>query len=758
MVKHSKSIIALLSTSLLVGTAFITPSLQSDVHATTKKALADTDHIDWSIINQDRLVRALKKQGKIKESASQKEIEKAVKEYVQNGKIPFAETDGLDVTSKFGKRAEKGKKASFQRSSKEIANFTESDTPSPSKPTKHKENGVVALIEFPNFKHNQIQPDSQFDFWVKDFNQKHYQDLLFNSNGFKNDKGEKLLSFRQYYMQQSSGFWDVNGTVTPWMQSKHEAAYYGGHQGNDKDVNPRALVVETLESVGKQIKGNEAKYDVRDPYDQDGDGNVMEPDGILDALFIVHSGTGEEAGGGSLGGDAIWSHRSVIADKPVPIPGSSLKAYDYIIQPEDGAVGVFAHEYGHNIGLPDEYDTGSTGSGSPVEYWSAMSLGSWAGRTLGMEPPGLSAWAKLYFHETFGGNWPVPKVVDLKKLGKRKMTLELDEAVKNGKYGKLLKVDLPDVNKEAATQPLGELSYFSTKGDFINTKMTSPEIDLTGATTANLSFDAWWDLEVDYDYIYVNAYAEGSTTPVNIKTYTGTNGKWQNEQLDLAAFVGKKVKLEFNYVTDIAIAQEGFFVDNIRVMANGNNVFQDDVEGTPTFTLQGFKTFDGSPTPFPNYYLIEWRTHNGVDKGLAHIRRHESLLRYDPGMVVWYYDGRYGEDNMTGKHPGEGFLGVVDSHQQGFYWDNGNAAQTGIQLADSAFGLTKTSPIDIKYPAYAMKYPSQSSVRTFFDGNDYTSPYKPEAGKKLPKNGLKITVKDTFDRGRTALIELSKSK
>ncbi|MGR5913425.1 immune inhibitor A domain-containing protein [Bacillus pacificus] len=60
--------------------------------------------------------------------------------------------------------------------------------------------------------------------------------------------------------------------------------------------------------------------------------------------------------------------------------GGKVAAHDYTIEPEDGAVGVFAHEFGHDLGLPDEYDTKYTGTGSPVEAWSLMSGGSWTGK------------------------------------------------------------------------------------------------------------------------------------------------------------------------------------------------------------------------------------------------------------------------------------------------------------------------------------------------------------------------------------------
>lgn len=128
--------------------------------------------------------------------------------------------------------------------------------------------------------------------------------------------------------------------------------------------------------------------------------------------MVIHAGVGQEAGGGKLGDDAIWSHRWTIGQKPFPIDGTTAKvpywdgkmaAFDYTIEPEDGAVGVFAHEYGHDLGLPDEYDTKYSGGGEPVQSWSIMSGGSWAGKIAGTTPTSFSPQNKEFFQKTMGG-------------------------------------------------------------------------------------------------------------------------------------------------------------------------------------------------------------------------------------------------------------------------------------------------------------------------------------------------------------------
>ncbi|MGA8941796.1 MAG: immune inhibitor A domain-containing protein [Thermoactinomyces sp.] len=750
--------VAVFLTLLLLSAAAIAP-FSAEMAQAEARAANEEVHVDLALVNEIALIRSLKERGVLAEDATPEEVSQAIRKYVTAGRIPNSKTEGIDISSEFGRRAYKGKKAIQKQAADKISQHDE-ETVTQEKLGKKQftDHAVVALIEFPDFKHNSIKKKKN-QFWVEDFNERHYQQLLFNKDGFRMDDGTRLPSFRQFYLEQSAGYWNVVGKVTPWILARNEARYYGEHLDHGdyelSDARPQELVKETLAAVGKQIAGEEKNYDKRDPYDHDGDGDVMEPDGLLDNLFVVHSGEGEEAGGGDLGENAIWSHRSVVGPEPVPIPGTSLKAFDYIIQPEDGAAGVFTHEYGHNLGLPDEYDTGYTGSGAPVEAWSLMSYGSWTGDIPGTEPTGFSPWAKLFFQETYGGTWPTATAIDFDKLNKKR-TVPLLEAVAMTKKGKILKVNLPDRLVDPPTQPRGKKAYFSTKGNMLDTKLISPEIDLTGLDRAELHFESWRQIEAGYDYLYVNVHADGEKK--TIKKYDdNTGGKWVQEQLDLTPYAGKKIRIEFNYVTDIGLALEGFYVDNIAVTANGNTIFSDDVEGEPKFVTDGFQVFDGAKLPFEQFYLVEWRTHHGMDRALAHLRREDTMMKYDPGMVVWYYDARWGEDNRTGLHPGEGFLGVVDAHQRGHYWNDGTVGSTRYQVNDAAFGFRPTSAIDIHYLGYTMKYDPLPGIPVFHDHRDYSSPFNPDGGKILPRYGIGIKLKKEIG-SKAVLVEVSKTK
>ena len=116
----------------------------------------------------------------------------------------------------------------------------------------------------------------------------------------------------------------------------------------------------------------------------------------------MHAGGDEADGDPVYGIDAIWAppepravqrHRrpaaaatsaSTPAGRPrsggcgvdiIPNHPTGVWVDDYTVQPENGGLSVFAHEYTHDLGLPDLYDTsGNTGGAeNSVGFWSLMS-------------------------------------------------------------------------------------------------------------------------------------------------------------------------------------------------------------------------------------------------------------------------------------------------------------------------------------------------------------------------------------------------
>ena len=107
--------------------------------------------------------------------------------------------------------------------------------------------------------------------------------------------------------------------------------------------------------------------------------------------------------------------------------------------------------------------------------------------------------------------------------------------------------------------------------------------DLTGIEGAvEMTYQTWYDLEQDYDYVFVSASVDGekwdilNTTSCTIENPSGNsygcglNGKtsgWQEESVDLSRFAGEHVTVRFDYVTDAAVNGAGMVIDDIRVDA-----------------------------------------------------------------------------------------------------------------------------------------------------------------------------------------------
>lgn len=234
------------------------------------------------------------------------------------------------------------------------------------KPIEGEWNILVLLVDF---------YDNQHTYEVEDF-----ETLLFSDQG---------KSFRNYYKEVSYGKMEINGEVYGWFRADSSYEFYVGDGYGYESPYPRnvpRLVEEIVEKVDSQIDFSK--------YDNDGDG-------VVDGLFIVHAGPGAEITGDK--GD-IWSHQWQLSD-----PEAGAGAYYtndgvivdvYTIQPEILinsdliTVGVFCHEFGHILGLPDLYnvETGEAGIGD----FCLMGSGSWCGSPPGSSPVHLCAWCKYF--------------------------------------------------------------------------------------------------------------------------------------------------------------------------------------------------------------------------------------------------------------------------------------------------------------------------------------------------------------------------
>jgi immune inhibitor A len=768
----SKKLLAI-STSLmlLLGTASF--NLETSAKDGTKQIYSENAYYQYGgptdsvIAREDKIIEMLKKEGKIPKDVSHQDAHEAFIKYMN------AKAKGNQLKS-ITKQQKSLKAAQGQNMDKYLKSGTTAVTP-----TKTV-NVLVLLIDYTDFKHNNIQP-TESDMYYSDYNTAHFNDMIFGDNGYTGPNGQNLISMKQYYSAQSGGSLLVQGQVAGWYSASNTAAYYGGNDANGNDLRPRDLVKEALAKAATDPTIDLSKLDTEDRYDKDLDGNFNEPDGIIDHVMVIHSGVGEEAGGGALGEDAIWSHSWDLGEN-YPISGTTYSAFDYTLEPEDGAAGVFAHEFGHDLGLPDEYDTQYSSSiGEPIAAWSIMSSGSWSGTIPGTEPSGFSPYAKQFFQANYSGNWQKAAVLDFNALTSAGSAVNLRQASDNNLLtgeNQAVRISLPDRETRVCTPPTGTLAYWGSKGvdgQKVATSMqTITDIALPAGTRPSLTFSTWYDIEQGWDYGAVRVSTNGTTwtdlkgsitttshdpqAVVDVTNLiTGTSRGWVTGTFDLTAYAGKSICLKFTYNTDEAVYGSGFYVDNIKITASKKALFADDTDSSNAFSLTGFSKDNGT-LKTKQYYLAEWRNHNGVDMALAHNAVSGGVFAYDPGMVLWYVDDYY-TDNWTGTHPGNGFLGIVDADQNNITFTEGRRAYYAdnlFQMKDAAFSKNAQKGITIKTTTRTTTDSSLIAYPSFTDAANYLNSSLPYVGRNIPHIGLKIDITTQAADNSTATITVRK--
>ncbi|PRH76026.1 protease [Streptomyces solincola] len=659
----------------------------------------------------------------------------------------------------------------------------------------------------PGPQHNRIaEPDRKVDnstAWQKDYNRQHFQDLYFGT-GTDKKTGKKKESLKTYYEKTSSGRYSVDGTVSDWVKVQYNEARYGSNYcGSTNCANVWDAVRDGVtawsaqqKAAGRtdaQIKAQLAQYDQWDRYDFDADGNFNEPDGYIDHFQIVHAGEDESAGGGAEGTNALWAHRwyayGTDAGKTGPasnkaggtqIGNSGIWVGDYTMQPENGGLGVFAHEYGHDLGLPDLYDTsGQPGAENSTGFWSLMSSGSWLGTgktEIGDLPGDMTSWDKLQLGWL---NYEKAKAAT-------KSTHTLGVSAYNTKNPQAVVVELPkkNVTTSVVKPAQGATQWWSDMGDDLKNTLTR-SVDLTGKSKAELALDGWWDIEKDYDYLYTEVStdggkswtalagtANGKAIPADASgapALTDVSGSYQKLVYPLDAYAGKKFDLRFRYQTDGGAGGKGFTADSIALTADGAAVFTDGAEnGDNGWTAKGFSRIGAAFTnAYEQYYIAENRQYVSYDRTLKTGPYNFGFTApkdgwvehypYQTGLLVWQWDTSQ-KDNNTAVHPGQGLILPVDAHAKPLKWKDGTLQRNRVQAYDSPFSLYRTDALTLHKANVPVRVPSLAGVPAFDDRKGvYWYQETERAGVKVTDTNTKISIVDQPRNGQTIKIKVGPS-
>ncbi len=457
----------------------------------------------------------------------------------------------------------------------------------------------------------------------------------------------------EYFQEVSRGLFNVTGDVYGWVELANNEDYYVVYPSAGTKVGTS----RTDEFIEEAVAGVDGEVDFGQ-YDNDGpDGipNSGDDDGYVDVLVLVHPTFGAECSSNPF---HMWSHSYLfslwdgIAGGPLETDdpsanGGVILIDDYIMAPTVSCdtglieIGVFCHELGHTLGLPDLYDpSGSFGIG----YWGLMGSGNWNTPETPAHPCG---WTK----EQLG--W-----VDVIDVGWIPAQYQLPPVIQSGE---VIRLNTPARRFRRAVPPSsgsgrGLVCGYSTDdadyrkwpggsgyGNWWDESM-SRNFAYDGNGPVTLQYYIETDLEDDYDFAYTLLQLCTCTEIETLGVYTGQNA-FSLETIDLSPYLQDlgfeyEYTISFAFVSDLNYSDEdGWYVsspskalliDNIHIDGGGEDYFTD-------FELDWGGWRDTSPPA--EYFIVENRTRTGFD---ANLRGEGLLIWHAENSIAYSYLGNSG--------------------------------------------------------------------------------------------------------------------
>ena len=171
-------------------------------------------------------------------------------------------------------------------------------------------------------------------------------------------------------------------------------------------------------------------------------------------------------------------------------------------------------------------------------------------------------------------------------------------------------IDPVDGNKNFA-----DSRYGNSRNSANNTFTLIDTIDLTNTTNPRIEFAAKWAQEETFDYVRIQVSSNfGSTWTSQTGRYTRLiSGQpsysdikhWVNEQINLNTYIGQKIRIRFNLVTDAGVPGDGFYFDNFRVVDYKDVPTSINITGNSIPSV--FRLYQNYPNPFNPKTIISYQ-------------------------------------------------------------------------------------------------------------------------------------------------------
>lgn len=471
-------------------------------------------------------------------------------------------------------------------------------------------------------------------------------------------------------------------------------------------------------------------YDAASLMDVDVDFNQFDTDrdGWVDFFELVYQGQPENIIG-QTGVNNMWPHSSSLEyyytdgytsqdrlrdqqDRPLfwtddthtatTLSDTGKPAYvrvgRYNVNAEFSDELTFSHEYGHSLGMPDSY---STGTRTTMGDWDLMAsspghMSMWDKQELGWIVP-----FELTGSQNIADQTEVKK--DINKIEWRDASNNPYTLTGNVHNAQVYKVSLPKLELfDPGIIPSGDWVYYSGAGNDFGYPGRLLDIAFdanktAGAANLKLQFKSWFEIEKDYDYGYVqvcqysgsdlnctslpsqNDAGEGGSTTTNTNPNGNNRGngitcssgstadptcgvvstpepEFITDEFDLTAYAGEDFILRWAYSTDPGLALRGWVIDDIELLQDGTRIYLDDAEdpvtsNDDTHAYNGWVRSNGSSSQ-EHAYWVGVRDKTGFD----------SAAGFTPGVVIEYANEAHGYGNSGVSDPPA--LSVLDSHPQ----------------------------------------------------------------------------------------------